>query len=160
MLLNSPLIPMTGMWGKRRRTTESSSNPFMFGIRKSEIRMSGGDLRNSTRAAKPSAAVLTSKPLLSKILAEVKRITSHNWRSFRATSELHMLADPGLKASALSPLRLSQLWQGRCRAFCVETTSRIAKSGDHSAIITARASPRAPAPRLYKAQRTILKTIR
>jgi hypothetical protein len=68
--INSPLIAMTGMWGKRRRTTESSSNPFMFGMRKSEIRMSGGDLQSSTRAAKPSAAVLASKPLLSKILAE------------------------------------------------------------------------------------------
>ncbi len=47
---------MTGITGKRRRRTEKNSNPFMFGIRKSEMMMSGKDRFRAASPSKPSSA--------------------------------------------------------------------------------------------------------
>jgi len=59
---NSPEITMTGMTGNRRRTTDRNSNPLMFGIRRSEMMMSGSDCLSAARPSKPSPAQRTSYP--------------------------------------------------------------------------------------------------
>jgi hypothetical protein len=53
---NSPLIAITGTYGKRCRTMERNSKPLMFGIRRSEMITSGRERRNSTRAANPECS--------------------------------------------------------------------------------------------------------
>jgi hypothetical protein len=72
--LYSPLIAITGICGKRLRTMERSSKPDILGIFRSEMMMSGGARRSSTRAAKPSVAVRTSYPFVSRRLDETSRI--------------------------------------------------------------------------------------
>jgi hypothetical protein len=57
---NSPEITMTGIVGNRRRTTERNSNPFMFGICRSEIIMSGSDCLSAAKPSNPSSAPRTS----------------------------------------------------------------------------------------------------
>src|SRR6185369_448247 len=53
---NSPEIAITGIFGKRRRTTERNSNPFMLGIFKSEMMMSGKDCLSAAKPSNPSSA--------------------------------------------------------------------------------------------------------
>ena len=53
---NAPLIAITLIEGKRRRTTESNSKPDMPGMLRSERMISGTSFRISTSAENPSWA--------------------------------------------------------------------------------------------------------
>ena len=58
---------------KTRRTTESSSNPDICGILRSEMMTSGIVLLSYKRASKPSCAVLTSYPAALSSIARLSR---------------------------------------------------------------------------------------
>jgi hypothetical protein len=53
---NSPEMTTTGMEGNLWRTTDRNSNPFMFGICRSEMITSGKDFLSAVSPSKPSPA--------------------------------------------------------------------------------------------------------
>src|SRR5438105_13629136 len=70
----APLIAITEIWGKRRRSTERNSNPDILGIFRSERTMSGRVRLSCKRASKPSSAMEVSYPSASRTIARLLRI--------------------------------------------------------------------------------------
>src|SRR5579864_1602447 len=69
----APLEATTDTCGKRRRTTDKSSNPDILGMLRSDTMTSGSSCFSFNRASNPSSAVATSYPSTARIIAKLLR---------------------------------------------------------------------------------------